>query len=175
MRRHAGTIICVAVILFLIGIFVIWPAIDEQLARIPMTDGISALRSRNVAALRTSFTPDATLTAGSNELQVTALLDIIAPRLSGKADEELGSFHFAGYSNAQRHGRTMEADFKIVFEMPANDDNPYRVNPTVEKTGQIVLKKQGLFSWKIQRLSFKDDRLNGILKHLGELSPAGGH
>lgn len=165
-KRRIGLAIVIAVLLLAFGAFVVWPAVDRQLMRIPMTDGVAALRSGNLSALQACFTADAVVTAGDAEMPVADVLRQVAPLLSARSDRRAGSFRFAGYVNPRQRGRVVESDFKIVVEVDVGEDNPYRMNPTVERMGEVTLIRQGLFTWKIARIGLKDREWGRYLRLL---------
>ena len=169
MRRHAGLIIVIAVLAVLVGIFIVWPIVDMELMKIPMTDGVSALRKKDVATLRKSFTPDAIVFVGNEQVPVTTVLDQLEKMLA-TYPVEMGSFRFAEYANQQRHWGRMEADFTIVAQVGGDsEDNPYHGSVPIRKKGHVVLVRQGIFHWKIAQLKTDDEQLNKLIEGLGAL------
>lgn len=160
---------CVAALATLV-LFVVWPAIDAQLMRIPMTDGIAALRRGDQAGVEAQCLPKAVVFIGDTEMDASAFIARLVPLVTAYGDRRTGSFRFTGYHNLRRRADTVETEFTIAIQIDAGEENPYRMAPTLERGGEVTLVRQGLFRWRIARIGTRDTELEALALREGVLS-----
>lgn len=159
MNNRRWWIIPVIVLALLFGALVVWPAVDRELMKTPLTDGVNAIRSGDIGALRNCFTTEAVVYLGKNELPAGGFIDVIAPIV--REHRDMANFRFGGYSRLRRHGKMAEADFTIVIQ--AKDEELLDQSVPIRQTGHVELERQGWFTWKITRIGTDERGLNRLL------------
>lgn len=160
MWRKVAWGVGILVAALLLGALVVWPLVDGELMKIPMTDGLAALRRGNLPAVRACFTPNAVAFSRDREMPITQLLDAYASEIEG--DKGTGSYRFGGYTHLLKQGNTALADFTVYYYLN-DDDVPYR-NVPIKRTGKVMLVRDGFFSWKIARIGSDEPELAVLLR-----------
>lgn len=161
MRRKALLILFAIIALAAIAVVVVLPMIDGEMMKVPLVNGITALRNGDANALRACFTPDAVIIVDKEALPAAKALEEV------KSLHEMhlfdGEMRFAGYSNVQQRSKT-EISAKAIIRtyIEGTDDVPYHRVP-IDKTGTVVLKKTGFFTWKIKLVNL-DESETGFMK-----------
>jgi hypothetical protein len=126
----------------------IWPLVEQQLMRVPLADGVTALRNGKLSVLRQCFTPGAVIAIRERTL---SLEDVLASEPELQEGKTIDSpVRLGDLTHIQRHGRTADADITVIVDLQG-DDMPYRSIP-LQRTMHVVLERQSLFVWKIQRV-----------------------
>lgn len=144
----AGVVLVIAVIIAV-------PIIDRVLMRAPMTNLVAALKAQDFDKLKGSFTPDARIGIANDTMPAGKLISMAAPilRMVGAG----GSYRFSGYSGMATSGwDRAEANFKITYDAGGTDDAPYSSVP-FGVNGHVVLRREGLATWKIVQLTSDND------------------
>ncbi len=161
MKRKALLVLFILAVLVVIGVVFVLPMIDGEMMKVPLADGIMALRNGDFRSLRGYFTSDATLAYAQTTVSVDAALAAAQPYMAARQFDV--SMHFGGYTNLRRESaQCVSADFTVIV-FDTSEDNPYSRVP-IEKTGHVVLEKQGFMHWEIERLSSTEPEFGEIVQ-----------
>ena len=153
MQKKVLLVSAILIGLIILGVVFVLPALDEEMMKAPLADGLMALRNGNSRLLRSYFTPNAMFGNARTSIPVEHALEKLRTSIDNK---ELDStMRFDGFTNLRHESATrVSADFTITIYYEG-DDSPYRRIP-IDKKGHVVLEKQGFLKWEIQRLTSEE-------------------
>lgn len=137
----------------LVLLAIILPAVDREMMRSPMVDGLAAVQRGNVTALRACFTDDGKLVYRGIPIPIMTVIAMAAPAITAQANREGGSASFGGFSDVKSvRPNEVEARFTVWIYVTENEELPYRRMPMM-RSGKATLERVQWFRWKIKQIT----------------------
>lgn len=165
MKRKLGLVLVILVALGVFGVTVVLPAVDREMMRAPVVNGLNAARSGQFRSLQACFTPDATVGYGNMALPAALVLRTAAPYLRS-GEGRPASMRVGSFTNLMWLGRDeVEADATIIAYLEGGD-LPYRRVP-IKKFIQVRLRRVGFLTWRIAHITSDEPEFEQAITGMG--------
>ncbi len=147
----------------LVLLAVVLPAVDREMMRSPMVDGLAAVQRGNVKALRACFTEDGKLMYRGIPIPIMTVIAMAAPVITAQTNRGSGSASFGGFSDVKSvRPNEVEARFTVWIYATESEELPYRRVPMM-RSGKATLERVQWFRWKIKQITTDADEVGDAL------------